>query len=167
MIFASLLKDNYLGLIQDVLMHASGQLLKVKFKVAATQPGATSAVKVRRTKRTQSRNGRTRRHLPRPRFNPKNTFDTLSSATTTVSPTRGAGRRPGPRQILQPALSLRGRRTGQDSFAARHRTYVREPQKSARVAYVSSEKFTNEYIDAIQTTSSPASGKSTGRLMCS
>src|SRR6266853_4325376 len=37
------LKDNYLGLIQDVLMHASSQPLKVKFKVAATQPGATSA----------------------------------------------------------------------------------------------------------------------------
>src|SRR6266576_474898 len=37
------LKDNYLCLIQDVLMHASGQLLKVKFKVAATQPGASSS----------------------------------------------------------------------------------------------------------------------------
>src|SRR3989442_3177299 len=36
------LKDNYLGLIQDVLMHASGQPIKVKFKVAATQPGAVS-----------------------------------------------------------------------------------------------------------------------------
>src|SRR5467141_1319008 len=36
------LKDNYLGLIQDVLVHASGQPLKVKFKVTATQHGATS-----------------------------------------------------------------------------------------------------------------------------
>src|SRR5437879_11019994 len=36
------LKDNYLGLIQDVLMHASGQSLKVKFKVVATKPRATS-----------------------------------------------------------------------------------------------------------------------------
>src|SRR6266516_7983108 len=29
------LKDNYLGLIQDVLLHASGQSLKVRFIVAA------------------------------------------------------------------------------------------------------------------------------------
>src|SRR5206468_8847421 len=37
------LKDNYLGLIQDVLMHASGQPLKVRFKVATSQSRATSA----------------------------------------------------------------------------------------------------------------------------
>src|SRR2546429_7387791 len=35
------LKDNYIGLIQDVLVHASGQPLKVKFKVAALPAGAT------------------------------------------------------------------------------------------------------------------------------
>src|SRR5437764_6611236 len=33
------LKDNYLGLIQDVLMHACGQPLKVEVKRDATQPG--------------------------------------------------------------------------------------------------------------------------------
>src|SRR6266550_7456625 len=36
------LKDNYLGLIQDVLMHAAGQQLKVKFKVVAAQPAVAS-----------------------------------------------------------------------------------------------------------------------------
>ena len=35
------LKDNYLGLIQDVLMHAAGQQLKVRFVVGATAAGAT------------------------------------------------------------------------------------------------------------------------------
>ena len=35
------LKDNYLGLIQDVLTHASGQPLRVKFIVVAV-PGGTS-----------------------------------------------------------------------------------------------------------------------------
>src|SRR5881394_1671862 len=46
------LKDNYLGLIQDVLMHASGQSLKVKFKVAATQSGAAPASEVKAHKAT-------------------------------------------------------------------------------------------------------------------
>src|ERR1043166_2361105 len=35
------LKDNYLGLIQDVLMHASGQPLKVTFKVAPGSSGSS------------------------------------------------------------------------------------------------------------------------------
>src|SRR2546423_966200 len=34
------LKDNYLGLIQDVLMHACGQPLEVRFKVATSQTNA-------------------------------------------------------------------------------------------------------------------------------
>src|ERR1043166_2980969 len=34
------LKDNYIDLIQDVLMHASGQPLRVKFKVAVGAGGA-------------------------------------------------------------------------------------------------------------------------------
>ena len=39
------LKDNYLGLLQDVLTHVSGQPMQVKFKVAsAAAPAATAAV---------------------------------------------------------------------------------------------------------------------------
>src|SRR6266540_5508300 len=38
------LKDNYLGLIQDVLMHASGQPLKVKFEVRGDAPAVAQAV---------------------------------------------------------------------------------------------------------------------------
>src|SRR5882724_12003337 len=41
------LKDNYLGLIQDVLMHASSQPLKVTFKVA---PGSSGAALVGESK---------------------------------------------------------------------------------------------------------------------
>src|SRR5947208_4262809 len=44
------LKDNYLGLIQDVLMHASSQPLKVRFKVATAQTGATFGRENRATK---------------------------------------------------------------------------------------------------------------------
>src|SRR5213595_715202 len=44
------LKDNYLGLIQDVLMHASGQPLKVKFKVAANQPFLPAVIETKAPK---------------------------------------------------------------------------------------------------------------------
>src|SRR6185503_3612669 len=72
------LKDNYLGLIQDVLMHASGQPLKVRFKVVATQPGATSTTesKAHKANAVEDREesvASCRDHG----FNPKNTFDTF------------------------------------------------------------------------------------------
>jgi len=38
------LKDNYLGLIQDALMHASGQPIKVKFKVGTDQSRHAAAI---------------------------------------------------------------------------------------------------------------------------
>ena len=38
------LKDNYLGLIRDVLQHASGQSLKVKFEVDSDVPDRKSVV---------------------------------------------------------------------------------------------------------------------------
>src|SRR5438067_10485240 len=72
------LKDNYLDLIEDVLMHASGQPLKVRFKVAATQSVATSASegKAHKANAVEEREepvASCRDHG----FNPKNTFDTF------------------------------------------------------------------------------------------
>jgi len=44
------LKDNYLGLIQDVLTHASGQPLRVRFTVVAPPGGTPFAADTRATK---------------------------------------------------------------------------------------------------------------------
>src|SRR5881394_2844827 len=72
------LKDNYLGLIQDVLMHASGQPLKVRFVVGATAAGTTLTGESRaiRAKALEQAD-----ELPPSGrdlgFNPKNTFDTF------------------------------------------------------------------------------------------
>src|SRR6059036_1407306 len=72
------LKDNYLGLIQDVLMHACGQPLKVRFKVAS---GQSNAVLVSESKATKAKAleqseepAASCRDLG---FNPKNTFDSF------------------------------------------------------------------------------------------
>src|SRR5438128_5235418 len=70
------LKDNCLGLIQDVLMHACGQPLKGKFKVAAAQAGTTSiseskAARARAVEVSEEPVATGRDHG----FNPRNTFD--------------------------------------------------------------------------------------------
>src|SRR5439155_5777015 len=72
------LKDNYLGLIQDVLMHASGQPLKVRFAVApghsgVIQAGESKATKAKAVEPLEEPSLGGRDHG----FNPKNTFDTF------------------------------------------------------------------------------------------
>src|SRR5438477_9341180 len=71
------LKDNYLGLIQDVLVHASGQPLKVKFVVRgdlpAPSPAPESKGKAKDNDDGAHRNGQHRDVV----FNPKNTFESF------------------------------------------------------------------------------------------
>src|SRR2546426_6466724 len=72
------LKDNYMGLLQDVIAATSGRQLKVQFKVAPGQvPGATApAAPTPKTKTTQKAAERTA-SSPELSFNPKYTFDTF------------------------------------------------------------------------------------------
>ena len=84
--------------------------------------------------------------IPRTRSTPS------SSATTTISPTpppRPSPRRPG--KSYNPLFLYGGVGFGQDASAPRHRpARFRQPKKARASPIVSSEKFTNEYIDAIQ-----------------
>src|SRR5580700_4175439 len=74
------LKDNYLGLIHDVLMQASGQCLKVKFHVNPAGAGVNGLsapepkTKAKPLGELIERNGPAVRELS---FNPKNTFETF------------------------------------------------------------------------------------------
>src|SRR5687767_1102013 len=74
------LKDNYLGLIRDVLASAAGQHLKVNFAVATpkTDAPANDAPDKSSDSRLESHTGDTERITSQKEhpFNPKNTFDT-------------------------------------------------------------------------------------------
>src|SRR3954466_9723127 len=71
------LKDNYLGLIEDVLAHASGEPLKVKFQVRGDLPAPAAASEIKPAKAREAeeahRNNSQREFV----FNPKNTFETF------------------------------------------------------------------------------------------
>jgi chromosomal replication initiator protein len=146
------LKDNYLGLIHDVLIHAAGQPLKVKFRVSNTP--SHSPVHVEKTKAVKAEVEWPERNHSSPRdlgFNPKNTFDTFvvgSNNTFAHGAATAVAQAPG--KSYNPLFLYGGVGLGKTHLLHAIGQFVAAHKKNARVAYVSSEKFTNEFIDAIQ-----------------
>src|ERR1700685_2090448 len=74
------LKDNYLGLIHDILVQASGQSLQVKFHVNPAGTGANGVSAPEGKGKASPLPDPSDRNAPAPReaaFNPKNTFETF------------------------------------------------------------------------------------------
>jgi chromosomal replication initiator protein len=148
------LKDNYLGLLQDILAHASGHQLKVKFRVAAG--GATAlaptAAEQKPPRAKAAEDIAERPHPPRePLFNPKNTFDTfVVGKNNEFAHAAALAVAQAPGKSYNPLFVYGGVGLGKTHLLHAIGHYVIGHKKSARVAYVTSEKFTNEYIDAIQ-----------------
>ncbi len=146
------LKDNYLGLIRDVLLHASGQSLNVKFQVG---PGNSTRVESTIPTKTKpkadpehDRSVALNRELI---LNPKNTFDTfVVGETNNHAHAAAMAVAQAPGKSYNPLFLYGGVGLGKTHLLHAIGQYVTAHKKTARVAYVSSEKFTNEYIDAIQ-----------------
>jgi chromosomal replication initiator protein len=150
------LKDNYMGLLQDVVAVASGQHLQIKFKVA---PGAPTALTPAVTQavppppKTKALEPATERAANNHElgFNPKNTFDTFvvgNNNNFSYAAALAVAQAPG--KSYNPLFLYGGVGLGKTHLLHAVGQYVVAHKRGARVAYVSSEKFTNEYIDAIQ-----------------
>jgi chromosomal replication initiator protein len=147
------LKDNYLGLLQDVVALASGHQLQVRFKVGAgnhaAAPVAVSTIQdtpkapelpVERATTSHDIN-----------FNPKNTFETFvvgNNNNFAYAAALAVAQSPG--KSYNPLFLYGGVGLGKTHLLHAIGQHVGGQKRGARVAYVSSEKFTNEYIDAIQ-----------------
>src|SRR6266700_1226303 len=146
------LKDNYMSLLQDVLAVASGQQLEVRFKVTppAGLPAAGELVTTAKAKPSQPAPDRnsTNHDL---NFNPKNTFDTFvvgNNNNFAYAAALAVAQAPG--KSYNPLFLYGGVGLGKTHLLHAIGHYVATNKKGARVSYVSSEKFTNEYIDGIQ-----------------
>jgi chromosomal replication initiator protein len=147
------LKDNYLSLLQDALAIAAGKQLQIKFKSAAgaiplaVAPAAAGPTKAKPIPGVQDRaatNGETH-------FNPKNTFDSFvvgNNNNFAYAAAKAVAEAPG--KSYNPLFLYGGVGLGKTHLLHAIGQQVAATKRGARVAYLSSEKFTNEYIDGIQ-----------------
>ena len=146
------LKDNYLSLLQDAFATAAGRQLQVKFKIAAgtcAQAPSTAApapVKTKAAEPAHERQAASELH-----FNPKNTFDSFvvgNNNNFAYAAALAVAQAPG--KSYNPLFLYGGVGLGKTHLLHAIGQHVSGNKKGARVAYLSSEKFTNEYIDGIQ-----------------
>jgi chromosomal replication initiator protein len=141
------LKDNYINLLQDALTVAAGRQLQIRFKVApgGALIGSEVAPKAKAADHAHERTGADIH------FNPKNTFDTFvvgNNNSFAHAAAMAVAQAPG--KSYNPLFLYGGVGLGKTHLLHAIGQHVSAARKNARVAYVSSEKFTNEYIDGIQ-----------------
>ena len=148
------LKDNYLGLLQDVVAHVTGSTRRVQFVISArlSEPpppeGSMPQRAVASAAHGSAAGGVARESL----FNPNNTFDTFvvgSNNSFAHAAALAVAQAPG--RSYNPLFVYGGTGLGKTHLLHAIGQHAAQHRKGVRVAYLSSEKFTNEYIDAIQT----------------
>ena len=151
------LKENYLGLIRDVLARVSGQIWTIEFEVGKPaiqapppEPAPTEPAQVRRT---SPHNGGSRSQPATldSVFNSANTFESFvvgDSNTFAHGAALAVAQSPG--KSYNPLFLYGGVGLGKTHLLHAIGQHVQAQKKGAKVAYVSSERFTNEFIDGIQ-----------------
>jgi chromosomal replication initiator protein len=138
--------------LQDAFAIAAGRQLQVKFQIAsggvpAALAVTTAPVKIKSAEPGHERaNGGGEIHL-----NPKNTFDTFvvgNNNNFAYAAALAVAQAPG--KSYNPLFLYGGVGLGKTHLLHAIGQHVTGSRKGARVAYLSSEKFTNEYIDGIQ-----------------
>jgi chromosomal replication initiator protein len=156
------LKDNYLGLIKDTIGAAAGQRLEVKFHASNAPMAESFAPENEPTIEAPVANARAASNieeLDRPSgkelaFNPRNTFDTFvvgSNNSFAHAAALAVAKEPG--KSYNPLFLYGGVGLGKTHLLHAIGQHVASQRKNAKVAYISSEKFTNEFVDAIQNNS--------------
>ena len=147
------LKNNYLDLLEDALLQAGSRPLKVGFKVAAAtvmlrEENPSPSVKPTRNKGNGAPAADDSSDLG---VNPKNTFETfVVGDNNSFAHAAALALAQNPGKSYNPLFLYGGVGLGKTHLLHAIGQEVFEHRERARVVYLSSEKFTNDYIAAIK-----------------
>jgi len=147
-----LLEENYAGLLQDALAIASGRRLQIRFEVGSGAPPDVATPEAGHSKSKTSqpvlRVGKSCQELC---FNPRNKFETFvvgENNNFAHAAARAVAESPG--KAYNPLFVYGGVGLGKIHLLHAIGQHVATDKNGRRVAYMSSEQFTNAYIEAIQ-----------------
>lgn len=147
------LKDNYAGVLQQAIAHASGQQLEIRFEVGSGEPNKPAAPPPSAVAPHRPAHESAKAALPvePPPFNPGSTFETfVVGSNNNFAHAAALAVAQGPGKAYNPLFLYGGVGLGKTHLLQAIGHHVLTHKKGARVAYLSSERFTNEYIDGIQ-----------------
>ncbi len=148
------LKDNYIGLLRDVIASATGKQLEVRFRVSTHAPTPNHhPVKSKLVEAAVPAAARTSNHAPQeadPAFNPRNTFDTFVVGNNQFAHSAALAVAQAPGKSYNPLFLSGGVGLGKTHLLHAIGHHVAAHKKGARVVYMTTEKFTNEFIAGLQ-----------------
>jgi chromosomal replication initiator protein len=144
------LKDNYDDLLHKAVAEATGRQIRVVFHTDGAPPPAEEKSESKPAPKNKVRRTQT---SPELNFNPRYTFDTYVVGNNEFAHRAALAVAQTPGMSYNPLFLFGGVGLGKTHLlhAIGHQVLADRP--NATVAYVSCEKFTNEFIDAIQNNS--------------
>ncbi len=158
------IETNYMGLLQSALLKVLGSPRKVNFTIAdvlpekeepalesQSEPGSEPGSEPKATSRRATPAAASGEKTPANGLNPRNTFDSFVVGTNNQFAHAAAlAVAQNPAKTYNPFFLYGGVGLGKTHLMHAIGQHVLSAQKGGKVVYLSSEKFTNEFIDAIQ-----------------